>query len=160
MRAILKNDRGISLVVVLMIMVLLLSITGAGLIFSGTGLRTVGAYRAGNQALYAADTGISQAVTQLALDPAVATVAISPVNMGGGVSYRSGPRNAVGAQPFGQPTPRYPTDCSMGSGTANYSGSQSGGCVSYRYQINVTGTGPIGAAREIEAQTEFGPIPQ
>lgn len=151
METILKNDKGISLVVVILIMVLLLSITGAGLIFSGTGLRTTGAFRAGTQAFYAAETGVSAAINQLP--------STTPVDSGppvGGVAYRSGRRGDAGPQPISQPGPSisrsgYASD----SGTTTYNADT--GWRFDPYQINITGTGPIGAAREIEVQAEYGP---
>ena len=144
MKATLKNNRGISLVVVLMIMVLLLSITGAGLIFSGTGLRTAGAFRAGTQALYAADTGINVGITQLQLNQALATVAIPDTDLLNGTRYRGGRRNGANPGPVVSGLPKTRPGYS-----SNY--------LFYPYQISVTGTGPIGAAREIEAQAEYGP---
>jgi len=139
---IVKNDRGISLVVVLMIMVLLLSITGAGLIFSGTGLRTAGAFRAGTQALYAADTGINVGITQLP-----ATAAIPDTDLLNGTRYRGGRRNGANPGPVESGLPRTRPGYS-----SNY--------LFYPYQINVTGTGPIAAAREVEVQAEYGPVPK
>ena len=157
MKTTLKNDRGISLVVVLMIMVLLLSITGAGLIFSGTGLRTAGAFRAGTQAFYGADTGANVGISQLQLNQALATAAIPDTDLGNGTRYRGGRRNGA------DPGPRYMGDVTHpgftpGSGTPDYSGSGSPSHTFNRYQINVTGTGPIGAVREIEVQAEYGPL--
>ena len=141
-------------------MVLLLSITGAGLIFSGTGLRTAGAFRAGTQAFYVADTGISQAVSQLESDQTAATAAFSG-DLGGGITYRSGRRNDSGPQPLVPKGQRTPTGYSVGAGTERYGGgNESAGALADWYQVNVTGTGPIGAAREIEAQVEFGPLPR
>ncbi|MGH7774494.1 MAG: hypothetical protein ACREQA_19900, partial [Candidatus Binatia bacterium] len=62
MKAILKNDTGISLVVVLMSMTILLSLTAAGLLFSGINLKTASALKTGSTALQVADAGIQHAL--------------------------------------------------------------------------------------------------
>ena len=152
---ILVSERGISLVVVIMVMVIILAITAAGLLFSSMDLRITSNFRAGTQAFYAADTGVSIGVSQLALDPAVSTAAFSG-DLGGGVAYRSGPRNAAGPQPSQLFAIRNIDGYNMAEGTAH----NQEGFSAYQYQMSVTGTGPLAAAREIQAQTEFFPVPR
>lgn len=62
MKAALNNDRGIALVVTIMIMALLLSITGSGLLFSAINLKTTSSFKAGSNAFYVADAGIRHAL--------------------------------------------------------------------------------------------------
>ncbi len=63
----LNSAKGLSLVIVLMIMALLLSLTSAGLMFSGLNLKASANLKGGTAALQAADAGIQHA---LALIPA------------------------------------------------------------------------------------------
>ncbi|MGZ8530314.1 MAG: PilX N-terminal domain-containing pilus assembly protein, partial [Candidatus Binatia bacterium] len=58
MKARLKNNQGISLVVVLMVMAILLMVISAGLIFSGINTKVAMNYRTGSRAFNAADTGM------------------------------------------------------------------------------------------------------
>ena len=62
MKAILKRQQGIALIMVIMVMALLLSITAAGLLFSGLNLRISGNYRMGTSAFHVADAGIQHAL--------------------------------------------------------------------------------------------------
>lgn len=62
MKAILKNNQGITLVVVLILMVFLLTITGASLQFSSLNLKTASNLQTGRSALHAADAGIQHAL--------------------------------------------------------------------------------------------------
>jgi len=59
---ILRNSQGIALVVVLMLMVILLSITGASLLFSRLNVKTAIHFRSGGGAVHAADAGIQHAL--------------------------------------------------------------------------------------------------
>ena len=63
MKRILQNNRGISLLVVVMVMVLLLSMTGASLLFSALNFRSANNLRIGTTTLQAADAGIQHALT-------------------------------------------------------------------------------------------------
>jgi hypothetical protein len=152
---ILASERGISLVVVIMVMVIILAITAAGLLFSSMDLRITSNFRAGTQAFYAADTGVSMGVSQLALDPAVSTAPFSGT-LGGGLAYRSGPRNATSPQPSQLFSITNIDTYNIAEGT----GYIQEGFSAYQYQMSVTGTGPLAAAREIQAQTEFSPVPR
>jgi len=156
--SILSNDRGISLVVVLMVMAILLSVTGGALLFSGINTKMTANYQSGTKAFNAADTGINAGISRLTLDQITSTAAFS-MNLGGGLGYRSGHRTDSSAQPLQfiglQTQPGY----SLGSGT----GYNSSGYSFYEYQINVTGTyttavGTELAGREIEAVAEYGPV--
>jgi hypothetical protein len=151
----LVSERGISLVVVIMVMVIILAITAAGLLFSSMDLRITSNFRAGTQAFYAADTGVSMGVSQLALDPAVSTAPFFG-NLAGGLAYRSGPRNATSPQPSQLFAIRNIDTYNIAEGT----GYIQQGFSAYQYQMSVTGTGPLAAAREIQAQTEFSPVPR
>ncbi len=160
MKSKLKDDRGITLVAVLMVMVILLSVIGAGLLFSGVNTRITANYQTGTKAFYAADTGINAGVSQLALDPNVATAAFSG-NLGGGLAYRSGHRTDSTPQPLQFLRTVSSAGNAIGSGSIQY---QSSGHSSYEYQLNVTGTytttfGTELAGREIEAIASYGPLP-
>jgi Tfp pilus assembly protein PilX len=160
MKSRLQDNQGITLVVVLMVMVILLSVIGGGLLFSGINSKITANYQTGTKAFYAADTGINAALNQLAADPATATATLS-ANMGGGLAYRSGHRTDSTPQPLvflrTQPQSGY----SLGSGT----GYNASGYTFYQYQMNVTGTytstyGTELAGREIEAVASYGPVPK
>jgi len=58
MKARLKSNQGMAMMVVLVIMVILLSITGASLLLSGLNLKTASNLRTGGGAIHAADAGI------------------------------------------------------------------------------------------------------
>lgn len=62
MLAQLKNNRGIALAVVIMIMAILLSITGASLLFSSLNIKTASNLKTAGGAIYAADAGIQHAL--------------------------------------------------------------------------------------------------
>lgn len=148
-----KSQEGLSLVVVLMIMVLLLSLTGASLMFSGLDLKMVGNLKAGNQAFYAADSGVYVGVNQLSANLDTATAAFSG-SLDGNSTYRSGHSTDSGPQPLQFLSASTEPGYSIGSGT----GYNSSGYLFYRYQINVTGTGPVKTTREVEAIGEYGPV--
>lgn len=151
----LNSEKGIALVVVIMVMVILLSITGAGLFFSRVELKMSSNFRSGNRAFYAADTGIDIGRNQLQFNQALASAPFSGT-MDGDLTYRSGSRNDSGPQPLQYDGIRIESGFSIGTGT----GYNPSGYAFYRYQINVTGTGPMGSAREIEAKAEYGPVAQ
>ena len=154
----LASERGVSLIVVIMLMVIILAITAAGLFFSSIDLRVSGNFRAGTQAFYAADTGVNVGYARIGLDPAVSTAPISGTVMIGGLPYpyRSGHISDSTAQPLQLRSIKNEPGYSLGSGT----GYNTSGYSFYQYQINVTGTGPLASAREVEAQAEYGPVPR
>jgi Tfp pilus assembly protein PilX len=160
MRNKLKDKQGITLVVVLVVMVILLSVIGAGLLFSGINSKITGNYQTGTKAFYAADTGINAALNQVTADPATATAAVSR-NIGGGLAYRSGHRTASTPQPLQFLRTQPQSGYSLNSGT----GYNASGYRFYEYQINMTGTyttayGTELAGREIEAIAAYGPVPE
>ena len=152
------NDHGTTLVVILFMMAILLSIIGAGLLFSGLNTKISGNYNVGLKAFYAADTGVNAGMNQLGSDLSTALAAFSN-NIGGGLAYRSGHRNDGSAQPLQYKGLRNEAGYSLNMG----SGYNASGYVFYKYQMNVTGTytagaGTVVAGRELEAQASYGPV--
>jgi len=152
---ILKNYRGIALAVLTMLIAILASMTGAALVFSRVDLMISSNYRKGTQALYAADAGVGHALNQISGNVTTAVTQFGPVDLGGGFFYRSGRRSDSGAQPFLHTGSSAAAGYSMGSGT----GYNPAGYVLITYEIHVTGTGSLSAAREIEALGAYGPVP-
>lgn len=161
MKARLDNNQGISLVVVLMVMAILLTVIGAGLIFSGINTKVAMNYRTGIRAFNAADTGM------LAIALSVTPGAIpssTPISLASNLCYRFGKRD--GTLPSMTPTMKSEVGYSLGSGT----GYNVSGYSFYQYQVNVTGTynttstcpsvGNETAAREVEALALYGPVAQ
>lgn len=156
-----RDEHGISLVVVLMIMTILLSVIGGGLLFSGINTRITSNYRTGTRAFYAADTGVNAIASAITSNPAFSSTA---VNLGSNLCYRFGRRD--GTIPAPQPIARPRAGYNIAQGT----GYNASGYTDYQYQINVTGTynpgtscpsvGSETAAREVEAQVVFGPVAQ
>ena len=163
MRAKLRDNQGITLVVVLMTMAILLSVIGAGLLFSGINAKITGSYQAGTQAFFTADAGLSEAVSMLSADQvAVQALGLNrDLNGDGRLIYRGGSRLTPGpvAQFVGT---RSGTGDSLSSGLPGYN--ESNGYSFYQYQLNVTGTNVVAgievAGREVEAQALFGPVAQ
>ena len=159
-RRTLCSERGVSLIVVIMLMVIILAMAGAGMLFSSIDLKVSGNYRAGTQAFFAADTGVNDGYARLGLDPSASTAAFGPITLSGGLTYCSGSVAAVGAS-CGTPQPLTVTSInapgySLGSGT----GYNASGYQFYQYKVNVTGLGQLSAAREVEAQVQYGPVPK
>jgi hypothetical protein len=163
MRGKLRDNQGITLVVVLMTMAILLSVIGAGLLFSGVNTKITGNYQQGTRAFYAADAGLGEAVSLISANQAaVEAVTISrDMNGDGRVKYRGGSRTTPGpvAQFVGM---RTGTGDSLGSGLPGYN--ESNGYSYYQYQLSVTGTYEVGgtemAGRAVQAQALFGPVAQ
>jgi type II secretory pathway pseudopilin PulG len=167
MKSTLTNERGISLIVVLMVMAIMLSVVGAGLLFSAINTKRTMNFQVGTRAFNAADTGINAVASSLALNP---TFSATPVVLQQDTSnntvlcYRFGRRD--GTVPSPQPVAKSSAGFSLGSGT----GYNASGYSFYQYQINVTGSFSTGtscpaanaelAAREVEAQAMYGPVPQ
>jgi hypothetical protein len=150
----LGSERGISLVVVIMLMVIILAITGAGLLFSSIDLRVSGNYRVGTQAFYAADMGASAGFAQI---PSAAAI---PRTLATGAAYYCSGMiaNTGGDCATPQPltfTPISVPGYSLGAGT----GYNSSGYSFYLYQIDATGVGPLAATRQVQALAQYGPIP-
>lgn len=163
MRAKLREDEGITLVVVLMSMAILLSVIGAGLLFSGVNTKITGNYQQGTRAFYAADAGLGEAVSLLgANQSAVEALTIArDLNGDGRLKYRGGNRTTPGpvAQFVGT---RAGTGDSLSSGLPGYN--ESNGYSFYQYQLSVTGTYEVAATelagRSVQAQALFGPVAQ
>jgi hypothetical protein len=155
----LNNNRGISLVVVLMVMAILLTVIGAGLIFSGINTKVAMNYRTGTRAFNAADTGML--AIALSVTPGV-TPPSTPVTLGNNLCYRFGKRDGTVLTPT--PVVKSGAGFSLGSGT----GYNSSGYNFHQYTLNVTGTYSTGstcpsvgnetAAREVEGLALYGPI--
>lgn len=169
MRAKLRGSEGITLVVVLMMMAILLSVIGAGLLFSGVNTKITVNYQRGTNAFYAADAGLGEAVSLLSANQAaVEAIRIDPprsLSQDGRLSYRGGRRtDAVSPPP---PVAQYVgtrvgTGDTLSSGLPGYN--ESNGYAYYQYQLNITGTyeaaGLELAGRSVEAQALFGPVAQ
>jgi PilX N-terminal len=163
MKTVFRNNQGISLVVVLMVMAILLTVIGAGLIFSGINTKVTMNYRTGTRAFNAADTGMLAIAFQVEPNwtPPSPTTLFS---LGNNICYRFG--NRLGTPSSMTPTIKSEVGYSLGSGT----GYNVSGYSFYQYQVNVTGTyslasgcpsiGSEMAAREIEALALYGPVAQ
>ncbi len=155
MKTILKNERGMALAVLTMLIAILASMTGAALLFSRIDLMISGNYRTGTGALYAADAGVGVALSRLSGNIALSETAFGPTVIdASGYTYRSGSRypdvNGQKLQYIGATTM---AGYQLGSGTQ-------GGYVSHLYDIHITGTGPLdSSAREIQAMGQYGPVP-
>ena len=158
LRAKLHDNRGMTLIAVLMIMAILLSMIGAGLLFSGINTRIAANYQTGTKAFYAADTGVTAAMNQLVADPTAATAAVSGT-VTSGFTYRTGHRTDTTPQLLQFKGMRNEAGYSLNAGT----GYNTSGYTFYQYQINVTGIhntawGTEIAGREVEGQASYGPI--
>jgi Tfp pilus assembly protein PilX len=155
----LRSERGISLVVVIMLMVIILAITGAGLLFSSIDLRVSGNYKAGTQAFYVADAGASAGFQQIVRSTVTSTLPFNgTVN---GMTYCSGTIATTGAncaapQPLPAPIAK-PADQSSLAGGAMYNSDRTGYYI-YQYQIDATGVGPLGSTRQVQALATYGPV--
>jgi hypothetical protein len=154
------NEHGITLIVVLMVMAILLSVIGAGLLFSGINTKVTMNYRTGSKAFNAADIGITAVATTLT---ASGVTTVGPTGPTNNLCYRSGYRDpsvTVSTSPVIKPSAGY----SLGSGT----GYNTSGYAFYQYPVAVTGSyvtgntcptpGNESAARVIEAQAMYGPV--
>jgi len=155
-----KDNKGMTLAIVLMLMAILLSVIGAGLLVSGVNTKITGNYQSGTRAFYVADAGLGQGMSQLSANTTASIAAFGPVNMGNGLKYRSGSRAAGTPQPIQLVAKQQGVGYSLNTGT----GYNATGYTFYQYQINVTGTYEVAgfemAGREIEAQALFGPVSQ
>ena len=162
----LGSERGVSLIVVLMLMVIILAMAGAGMLFSSLDLRATGNYRAGTQAFFAADTGVNYAYAQIGADVNTSTAAFSPppppITLPGGaiIKYCSGKiSQTITVDPPNDCT-NQPLDAPQAVNIAGFNLNQ-GGVQFYQYKINVTGVNTqLAAVREVEAQVQYGPVPK
>jgi hypothetical protein len=142
----LKNDEGITLVIILMVMAILLSVVGAGLLFSGINSKITMNYSTGTKAFNAADTGINAAVSQV---PSTAAIAATQIP-GTDSYYQSESIQLKGMAPQ--------AGYSLGAGT----GYNQSGYTFYQYELKMKGyfgTGQL-ATRRVEAQATYGPVGQ
>ncbi len=161
------DERGISLVVVLLVMAILVSLVGAGLLFSGINTKVAMNYRTGARAFYAADVGINSIASALTLSSTFSSSPKpipQPSGSSGTLCYRFGKRDGTvpAPQPVLKTNPGYSLGSGMGYNTSGYS--------FYQFQLNVTGAYSTGvscpsvgsetAAREVEAQVLYGPVSQ
>jgi len=151
------RDEAGSVLLLSLLALVILSILGAGLLtMSGTEtfvtFRTV--YREG--AFYAAEGGIHVGLDQISVNTATSIQAIPETNIGNWYTYRSGRRNDPGPQPLQFVGTRPGTGYSIAVGT----GYNPAGYIFYNYQMNVTGSGPRTAQREVEALAAYGPVPE
>ncbi len=154
----LKNERGIALAVLTMLIAILASMTGAALLFSRIDLMISGNYRTGTGALYAADAGVGVALMRLNANTATSVLGFGPTPIGDdGSTYRSGSRSSGNtAQPLEYLNAEQLQEGYQLGGTLSYK--QSGYSMDV-YRIRVTGKGPLGSsAREIEALGQYGPV--
>ena len=149
------GQSGSALLLSLLAMVVLSLLGAALLTMSGseTFVSSRSVYREG--AFYAAEAGVHTGVDRLSTDTATSTQPIAVTDIGGWYSYRSGRRTDPGPQPFQFVGTRPATGYSAAVGT----GYNPAGYIFYDYQINVTGTGPRTAQREVEALAGYGPVP-
>jgi len=146
-----------------MTMAILLSVIGAGLLFSGVNTKITGNYQQGTRAFYAADAGLGEAVSLISANQsAVEALTIArDLNGDSKLKYRGGSRTtpAPVAQFVGT---RAGTGDSLSSGLPGYN--ESNGYSFYQYQLTVTGTyetaGTELAGRSVQAQALFGPVAQ
>jgi len=151
-----RDEGGMVLVLSLLAMVVLSLLGAALLTMSGSetfvSYRTV--YREG--AFYSAEGGIHIGLDQVSANTVTSTQAIPLTTIGGNYTYRSGRRSDPGPQPLlfvgTRPGPGYSIAVGTGYNPAGY--------IFYNYQINVTGTGPRNAQREVEVLAAFGPVPE
>ena len=148
-----QSDRpeGSILVIVLLVMTLL-SLLGITLLTVASTEHSL-AYNAvwSEQALMAAEAGVNQGISQVSANPITSVAAIPVTTLATNYTYRSGKQTDAGPQPL----------TFVGTKTeAGYSLSTNSGYTFNVYRITATGTGPNSARREVEAQAEYGPVPQ
>lgn len=152
-----RSEAG-SIFMVVLLAVVVLSALGATLLTISVTESTY-AYRDlwSEGSFWAAEAGIQTGIDQLSINTATSTQAIpvTTIPAGGDYNYRSGRRSDAGPQPLQFVKTRTEAGYSIGSGT----GYNPSGYIFYAYMITATGTGPRNGQRELEAQAEFGPVP-
>ena len=156
MIGLLKNERGIALAVLTMLIAILASMTGAALLFSRIDLMISSNFKRGTGALYAADAGVGVAMNQLSGNLTAAKQKIAVTDLGTGYTYRSGTIADGAATDLIHTGFKSAPGYSLGSGT----GYNPVGYIFHSYEIHITGKGPLNSsAREIEALGQYGPVP-
>src|SRR3972149_4473881 len=146
-----------SVLLLSLLALVVLSLLGAALLTMSGSETCVSArivYREG--AFYAAEAGVHTGLDRLSMNTAASTQAIPVTNIGDWYAYRSGRRADPGPQPFQFMGTRPATGYSAAVGT----GDNPAGYVFFYHQMNVTGSGPRTAQREVEALAAYGPVPQ
>jgi hypothetical protein len=151
-----REEKGSVMLVALFVMVVLSLLGVAFLSLSNTeGFVAFNALWS-EGAFYAAESGIQRGIDQISPNVTNAIQAIPETAVGQSYEYRSGRRNDDTPQPLefirSRTAAGYSVELGTGYNPAGYS--------FYIYQMNVTGTGPRNAEREIEVQAEFGPVAQ
>ena len=146
-----------SVLLLSLLAMVVLSLLGAALL-TMSGTETFGSFRGlyREGAFYAAEAGVHTGVDQLSMNTTTSTQAIPVTNIGAWYAYRSGRR----ADPEPQPLQFVGTRPGTGYSIAVGTGYNPAGYVFYDYQMNVTGSGPRTAQREVEALAEYGPVPR
>jgi len=148
-----RADKGSVLLMSLFVLIIL-SLLGFVLITtsnSESGVAINGLWAEG--AFSAAEGGLHTGIDQLSANPTTSIVAVPVTTIGDSYSYRSGRRTDATPQPFQFVRTQSEAGYSLESGT----GYNSAGYAFLIYQLNATGSGPLNAQREVEAQVEFGP---
>ncbi len=107
-------------------------------------------------AFTAAEAGIQVGVAQLSANTTTSAQAIPTTNFATGYTYQSGRRLDTTPQPLQYAGKRNQPGYNLAKGTVYVPA----GWVFRDYQINVTGTGPRSAQREVEVLAEYGPVPE
>ena len=151
-----NREKGSVMLVALFVMVIL-SLLGAVFLTLSTTESSL-AYNAlwSEGAFYAAEAGVETGLDRLSPNVDTSTQAIATTTIGDSYNYRSGRSTDDTAQPLQFIRTRSAAGYSAEVGT----GYNPSGYAFYVYQLNVTGTGPRNARRELEVQAEFGPVAQ
>jgi hypothetical protein len=107
-------------------------------------------------ALHAAEGGVHFAIDRLGPDPVAACQPVPPTLAVDVYDFRSGSRLASAAEPLAYLGLQREPGFSLAVGT----GYNPAGYVFARYRINATGSGPRTIRREVEALTQYGPVPE
>lgn len=130
----LRDERGIALVIALLVMVILTVLGIAVIMNVNTEIMISSNAKDSKQAFYTAEAGLQAGMGQLPNRAAFAATL-------NGLNYSSYPAG----QPLPQPTT---TPCPTGYGSNVY-------C--FKYGLDVSGSGPNGASKRITAEVRYGP---
>jgi hypothetical protein len=151
-----KREKGSVMLVALFVMVVLSLLGVTFLTLSNTETFVASNALWSEGAFYAAEAGVQTGIDQLGANVAQAVAAIPQTTIGTDYNFRSGRRTDTAPQPLQFIRSRTAAGYSVEVGT----GYNPSGYSFYVYQMNVTGTGPRNAQRELEVQAEFGPVSQ
>jgi hypothetical protein len=155
------GERGIVLVLALLVMVIL-SILGITLLTLAGTEHTVATNEFFSEgALSAAEAGIDRGLNQLSANPTTSVVAYptsgTQIDLAATrFSYRSGPRTPDAPAPLTYVGSRTEPGYSIAVGT----GYNPSGYSFHTYEFSATGSGPRNAQREIQVRAEYGPVAQ